>query len=276
MHDSGFQRCMTLVADLDREHEWGLTLHDQQDYAAHVAACCITIAGMSDARICNTIRHYHRDHALVEALRDANHHQHAACWAEWVRQATRILGACIAGRSSGDMAVVGFEDLAQEALHDLWRGLVQFKYQSSFQTWAYTIVSNALARHYRALQTKKRSALSVPLSLDPLLEHDAAFQHRRTPQPDEETLNTLLAEIVDQVLAQHPDRRLAVVFQLWAHDEQTLRMIGAQLQLSPARVHALLKQARALVRAELELQEWVEHAQCERSSSSACDTQLQH
>jgi RNA polymerase sigma factor (sigma-70 family) len=254
--DTELQRCFEFVTLLNAEHGWELTPQSQLDYARQIAACCANLTDTSDARICAMLRYYHKDHALVDALRDTTNREHSDRWADWTSQAIRFLAAKTAGTFGGDDIATSLEDLAQEAIHDLWRGLATFSYQSSFQTWAFTIIGHCLARHYRALATQKRGAFSPTHSLDMLLTAGDIFDDRGTPSLDELAFGDMLAELVQNVLDQHPDRRLAIIFQLWASEEQTLRTIGDQLDLSVARVHALLKQAIALLHNELAIQDW--------------------
>jgi RNA polymerase sigma factor (sigma-70 family) len=257
--DIDVQRCLTLVTLLTAEHGWELTPEIQRRYAEQVVAHCSDGAGSSEARLCAAIRYYHHDHALVDALRDPSHPENSQCWAEWTRQTLRFLTAKTRGVLSTDEAGTNLDDLTQEAVHDLWRGLRTFNYQSSFQTWAFSVIGHCLARHYRAFQTQKRSALPAAHSLDAMLAVGDSIQDHVTPPPEEAALGDTLEALVWRVLEEHPDRRLTTVFQLWACEEQTLRVIGDQLHLSPTRVHALLKQAIHILRSEQAIQDWAQH-----------------
>src|SRR5215212_4803425 len=93
LEDTNLQRCLKLVGLLDTEHGWGLTQQLQRHYAEQVVGCCANIAAMTDVQICAMLRYYHKDHALVEALRDSAHVDHADRWMEWIRQSLRILAA---------------------------------------------------------------------------------------------------------------------------------------------------------------------------------------
>jgi RNA polymerase sigma factor (sigma-70 family) len=252
-----FHRCLNLVNLLDAEHGWGLTQLMQKRYAEQIIGCCADITGRTEAQLSFMIQNYHRDHALVEALRDPAHHDHAERWDEWTQQCLRILAAKISGGQLVDAGAVSLEDLAQEANFDLWRGLAKFSYQSSFHTWAFTVIGHCVARHYRSRQTQKRGALSPAQSLDSMLAVGDTFQDQAAPSLDALAHGSILAATIARILNQQPDRRLAIIFHLWANEEQTLRTIGEQLHLSSARVHALLKQIIALLQEDLVLQRWV-------------------
>jgi RNA polymerase sigma factor (sigma-70 family) len=253
-----FQDCLGLVARLDAERGWELSQREQQQYARQVAEVCAGQADRDETDLCVVIGYYHSEHRLVEALRDTEHPEHAFMWSEWIRHASRILASKVAGVQPANHTVVGLEDLAQEAMHDLWRGLPAFRYQCRFQTWAFTVISNCLARHYRTLQTQKRGPLQQTQSLDAMLAVADTFVDLSSPSPDEEVLSTMLALLLRQVLEQHPDRRLAIIFHIWVSEERPLRAIGDELHLSAARVHGLLNQALVLLRNQPVVQEWVE------------------
>lgn len=215
-----------------------------------------------DHRRCAALRYvqyYHTEHALVEALRDAHHPDHAARWAEWTRHTLHILKARAGGLDRGATLATSLDDLVQEALYDLWRGVRTYQYRSRFQTWAFTVISNCFTRHRRARQAHKRSALPEAQSLEMLLAVGASIRDDTSLLPDEAALGATLAALAEQVLAQQPDQRLRVIFQLWAYEEQPLRTIGERLNLSVTRVHVLLVQALSLLRKELAIQDWVEH-----------------
>jgi len=268
-----FLRCLRLVDLLDAEHSWGLSQQQRRRYAEQLILYCPGIAGRTDAQLSFVIQNYHRDHALVEALRDPAHHDHAERWGEWTRQCLRILGAKIPGGQLVDAGAVSLEDLAQESNFDLWRGLAKFSYQSSFHTWAFTVIGHCVARHYRALLTQKRGALAPAQSLDSMLAVGDTFQDHTMPSPDAFARGTILAATIAHILNQQPDQRLPIIFQLWANEEQTLRTIGEQLHLSPARVHALVKQAIVLLQDELVLQDWAANSAEDIISEPVLDDQ---
>ncbi|HEU5011990.1 MAG TPA: sigma-70 family RNA polymerase sigma factor, partial [Roseiflexaceae bacterium] len=259
------------------EHAWSLSREELSGYIRYLLGSCPTLAGMSDVQIALALRYYHKDHAMVEALRDAANPQHAENWMAWTRQAMHILIARAGGLHGFRDDTMSLEDVVQEAVCDLWRGLGQFNYQSSFQTWAFRVISNCLARQYRFQQTQKRRTLAPPESLDTLLADGVSLHDRSTLAPDAVAFSHVLAGMVDRILAAQADRRLAMVFSLAVYDEQTLRMIGDQLHLSVARVHALLKQAQELLQADRALGDWNHEAlvavqQEESATTLVCHT----
>jgi RNA polymerase sigma factor (sigma-70 family) len=251
------QRCLDIIAQLDAEHGWGLTPQARQGYAQRITALCAGASNVSDAELSRMLRYYHTEHQLVEALLDRANPDHATRWTEWTQQALRWLKIKCASFAGYDSAI-SLEDLVQEAMADLWRGLRTYRYRSRFQTWAFTVIANCLVRHYRTYQTQKRGAFPQTHSLDAMIAVGETLFDRVTPAPDDVALSDGLAALLQQVLRQHPDVRLRAIFQLWAFEEQTLRAIGEQLNLSATRVHGLLTQALTLLRRELATHDWVE------------------
>jgi RNA polymerase sigma factor (sigma-70 family) len=260
MHDelSLFQRCLSTIAQLNDEHQWGLHTEQRLAYARHIAVCLASKADSTDIVLRMTALNYHADHAIVEALGDAEHPDHMNQWAEWTRSSTRILLSRSGSDTLLNEVAVSLEDLTQEAMIDLLKGLPAFSYQSRFHTWAYTVISNCLVRHHRSTHAMKRAAALGSQSLEKMIEVGQMPQDHAVVAPEEEVLGRELSELIRQVLAEHPDPRLATVFGIWTEEEQTLRAIGARLNLSATRVHALLTQALALLQSELRSQQWRE------------------
>ncbi len=257
-HEPKVQRCLHLLAQLNIELGWGLTLQAQQRYAEQIAKLCSDLSSPSDSELCRIVSYYHTEHQVVEALRDSTHPDHTTYWVEWTRQTLRWLIARSAVSLVIDEGAIDLDDLAQEALYDLWRGLGSYRYRSRFQTWAFTVISNCLIRACRASQTQKRGARPQTQSLDALIEAGHTLYDRTAPAPDELALSHTLDTLLQQTLTQHPDQRLTTIFQLWACEEQTLRTIGEQLNLSATRVHGLLHEALTLLRNELTSLDWIE------------------
>lgn len=251
------ERYLALVADLDSANDWQLAADVQLRYARQIAIYSAG-AALSEPQLRAMLCNYHRDHALVEALRDVEHAEHSARWMEWTQQTARILALKSPQLRSDGAEISMLDDLVQEALCDIWRGLPSFQYRSQFKTWTYTIISNCLRRHYRSSNTQKRGSQAQTQSLDSLLELEDVLGDPCTDLPEQLAADDLLDRLWRQVLAQHPDRRLATIFELWACQRETLQVIGQQLALSPTRVHTLLKTAIALLRAELLRQQWIE------------------
>jgi RNA polymerase sigma factor (sigma-70 family) len=263
-----YERCLRLVAGMSHEQQWQLDLLTLQRYAEQVVACFDQPGEVSDERLLRTIDNYHSDHVLVEALRAAEAHHSAAVWTEWSGIVLRILAHRLGAQPIGGDPVAHLDDLQQDALLDLWRGLPTFRYQSRFNTWATALVVNCAARRRRSIRASKRS-MNQAQSIDAVTSAVDNLEDEQALQPEQAVLSDELARLVRQVLGAHPDHRLRVVFELWVVERQSMRAIGERLNLSPARVHALLHQAVALIRGRLHANGWFEQSEAGGSTAEA-------
>jgi RNA polymerase sigma factor (sigma-70 family) len=245
-----------LTRRLNEVEAWGLSPIQLVGYVEAIQACFSEIDLPALDQLQTIIINYHSEHELVEALRNRSHAEHAVRWTQWSNLALRILLMKYRYVSTSDAVAVNIDDLVQEAMSNLWLALSSFRYQSRFQTWAYTVISNCFVRAHRAAQMQKRAVALKSTSLEQLQDTSDLPPPTLAPSPEEETASRALAALVQQVLAQHHDTRLGLIFYLWAHEDQPLRVIGDRLNLSVPRVHALLGQALHLLRNEPTIREW--------------------
>jgi RNA polymerase sigma factor (sigma-70 family) len=252
----------TLVVRLNNASGWQLAPDELRRYATTVAA----LAGERDAsddQLRLMLGYYHSEHRLVEALRDPAHPDHRSSWAVLAAQVRRILvnraGSALFGDHTYEL-----EDLAQEALIDVARGLPHYRYASRFQTWLFTVVSHCLHRAIRARGANKRVEGARVQSLETIEAAGNTPNALQIPGPEGEAQLRVLAMLLANVLAQSADKRLAAVMQLWLIEELPLRAIGARLHLSVGTVHALLGQALALLRDDAALRAWAVEADYEQ------------
>jgi RNA polymerase sigma-70 factor (ECF subfamily) len=249
------QQVLPIVAAVDAAQGWQLDAAAQRRYGARLID--LGAQALSDSQISALLMAYHQEHLLIEALIDTAHADNAAAWGVVGQQVRRILASKDVQRMAIDQAL-SLEDLAQETLADLWRGLPSFRHQSRLQTWIFTVASHCFNRAVRARRAQKRGALSTPESLELLqAELGETLADPSPAAPEDFAQLHLLADLVAQVLARQPDERLGAIFQLWAVEQQTLREIGTRLQLSVGRVHGLLAQAHAALRSDPSLRAWV-------------------
>jgi RNA polymerase sigma factor (sigma-70 family) len=243
-------RITTMVAVLNTTLGWGLSEEQQQAYAQAVAL--LIRDTHFDLVLQKLIVCYHEDHELVEALRERTHLEHDRAWTEWTSQVLAILRQKGIAWSA-DIATDG-DDLVQVALTQLAGALPSFRYASRFSTWAYSVIIQSVRRHLRDQHALKRS--SHLLSLDQHPELVTLPSPVGRPEGAAET--SVLATLIDDVLARQPDQRLAQIFKLWAIEDLRPAQIGRRVHLSPSRVRVLLAQARNLLRQQPAIQTWSE------------------
>lgn len=252
-------RCALVVATLDDEHSWRLDAAERRAYAAALARLAPPTAAADQLR--QVALHYHQDHRQVQTLAQAADPRHDDAWRGWVAQVLPILRH--AGLSWTDDAAIDADDLAQVARAALVRALPGFRYASRFSTWSRQVVVQCVQRYLRDLHALKRAARPYSLDHDParfdLALHDAAH-------PETLAHAQVLADMIDAVLGEQPDRRLATIFRLWAIDDLRVEEIGRRIQLSPAQVRALLQRCRQMLRHDPRIRAWLDPAAPERET----------
>lgn len=243
-------RCLKFVGKLNEEQGWNLSADEQQAYAAEVYVHLPK--GCTDDLLRKLIVYYHTEHELVHALLDCDHLGYEAHWKEWMTTAMAILQQARLGWSA-DGTTTG-EDLAQVALAQLLQALPTFHYTSRFSTWAYSVITRSVRRYLRDQSAGKRTG--HPISLDQHPQLDVVQREAEHPEMAA-TVRSLMA-LIDTVLTDRADERLAYIYQLWAVRDLRPEEIGKLVQLSPSRVRSLLAQARELLRAHPALQAWRE------------------
>ena len=242
-------RCALVVAMLDDEQAWQLGAAERHAYTSALARLVPGSATADQLR--QVALYYHLDHRQVQALAhtaDAHHHE---AWRAWVAQVLPILHH--AGLAQTDDAAIDADDLAQVARAALARALPNFRYASRFSTWSRQVVVQSIQRYLRDMRALKRAAR--PLSLD----HDARFDAPLDAAAHPETLAhaRLLADLIEAVLREQPDARLALIFRLWAIDDLRVEEIGRRIRLSQPQVRSLLQRCREMLRHDPRISTWL-------------------
>lgn len=153
------------------------------------------------------------------------------------RYQNRIRGFCLSLLSENEAA----RDAAQEIFIKAFKGLGNFRGDSSFSTWLYRIAYN----HCSSL--RGRAAQSRIESLDAMSEFDREKAEKRLEPaaPDDRELPELASQAIESLPAGY---RAAVYMRLQGAD---YRAIASALGVSPDSVRARLRRARVILRARL-------------------------
>lgn len=251
-----FERLFEVADNLNQIKTWGLSRKELRDYIEHLVHIHPDIQHFADDHLRTVLSNYHADHRHVRALSDQGDPHHLELWENWSRQVVRLVAARLRANAAIDIATIAIDDLAQEVLSDIWQALPTFRYESRFQTWIFTVVANRIARSFRTATTKKRSPAEGTQSLERIVGLDLV-EHPAAPSTEDVAMENSLELLLQRILAEHPDARLQRVFHLWMYDDQPLRVIGDQLNLSVSRVHALLNNALTILRSEQRLKSWL-------------------
>jgi RNA polymerase sigma-70 factor (ECF subfamily) len=147
--------------------------------------------------------------------------------------------------------ILRHEDDAAEALQDAflsaYRGLKNFKSESTFSTWLYRIATNASLMKYR----KRRDH---HISLDQSQSQNDEAEPLQLPdwsaQPPEELLTAETREVMEEGIQRLPEE-LRTVFLLRDIEQLSNAEVGEVLGLSVAAVKSRLHRARIALRERL-------------------------
>ena len=134
-------------------------------------------------------------------------------------------------------------DLTQETFLGIYRGIGSFRRDSRFETWLFSIATNAFRKRLRRGVAGKREGREV--SLEP-----AEDARDEAPVPGEDALRKERSRLLREAVEKLPEqmRRCLV---LRVYQEMKYREIAALLRLSPETVKVHLFQARRRLREEL-------------------------
>lgn len=143
-------------------------------------------------------------------------------------------------------------DIYQEAFLKIYRSLPSFRFECSFYTWVYRIVTNICLDHLRKKAVRKEevpvAAREDGAEMDML---EAASDARPDMNPEHSLLSRELGFRLERALARLTPRE-RMVFELKHHQGLRLRTIGEMLQTTEETVKNCLFRATQKLRASLE------------------------
>jgi len=144
------------------------------------------------------------------------------------------------------------EDDAAEALQDAFtsafRGLKNFKAESTFSTWLYRVATNASLMKYRK---RRDDHLSLEQSQSPQRDAEPMAIPDWSQQPLEELLDSETREVMEEGLRRLPED-LRTVFILRDEEGHSNAEVAEMLDLSVAAVKSRLHRARIALRDRLD------------------------
>jgi len=147
--------------------------------------------------------------------------------------------------------ILRHEEDAAEALQDAflsaYRGLKNFKSESTFSTWLYRIATNASLMKYRK---RRDNHVSLEQSQSRNDDADPIELADWTTQPVDDLLNAETRQVMEESVARLPED-LRTVFLLRDNQELSNAEVAATLALSVAAVKSRLHRARLLLRDRL-------------------------
>ncbi|MHC5038118.1 MAG: RNA polymerase sigma factor [Planctomycetota bacterium] len=129
------------------------------------------------------------------------------------------------------------EDISQDALVRVFRGLAGFREDASFRTWLYRIVINCFLNHRKAEQRRHDGAPGP----------DTPLPARRVPSPDEPLILDELKERLRREVASLPQRQ-RLAFVLHTYHGRKYDEIAAIMETSRENVKMNISLARKKLR----------------------------
>jgi RNA polymerase sigma-70 factor (ECF subfamily) len=141
-------------------------------------------------------------------------------------------------------------DLTQETFLGIYRGIGSFRRDARFETWLFTVATNAFRKRLRTGAAEKRSGQEVSLAGD---DDDRGLEDRVAadePAPGEAMLQKERTRLLRDVIERLPEQmRKCLVLRVY--HEMKYREIATVLKLSPETVKVHLFQARRRLQTEL-------------------------
>lgn len=137
-------------------------------------------------------------------------------------------------------------DLTQETFLGIYRGIGSFRHDSRFETWLFSIATNAWRKRLRRGSAGKREGQEVPL--EPETPRDEPRDEGSPPGDD--VLRRERARLLRAAVEKLPDQMKRCLV-LRVYQEMKYREIAVLLRLSPETVKVHLTQARRRLREDL-------------------------
>jgi len=122
-------------------------------------------------------------------------------------------------------------DVYQEAFLRVYRNLHTFRFDCSFHTWLYRIVTNLCLDHLRKRKVRREESTVVETGEGPLDRMDSLAEERAHGDPQRNLLSRELRAKIEAVLSELTPRE-RVVFELRHYQGMRLRAIGEMLGTS--------------------------------------------
>src|SRR5436305_14951397 len=122
-------------------------------------------------------------------------------------------------------------DVYQEAFLRVYRNLHTFRFDCSFHTWLYRIVTNLCLDHLRKRKVRREESTVVETTEGPLNRMDSVAEERVQGDPQRNLLSRELRSRIERVLGELTPRE-RMVFELRHYQGLRLRAIGDMLGTS--------------------------------------------
>jgi RNA polymerase sigma-70 factor, ECF subfamily len=141
-------------------------------------------------------------------------------------------------------------DVYQEAFLRVYRNLENFRFDCSFHTWLYRIVTNICLDHLRKRKVRKEESATVETGDGPLDRMDSFEEESAHTDPERTMWNRQLRERIEGALSRLTPRE-RMVFEMRHYEGLRLRNIGEILGTTEEAAKNCLFRATQKMRGEL-------------------------
>ncbi len=141
-------------------------------------------------------------------------------------------------------------DIYQEAFLRVYRNLHTFRFDCSFHTWLYRIVTNLCLDHLRKRKVRKEEATVVQTADGPIDRMEVVAEERAEGNPQRQLMSEQVARRIRSVLEELTPRE-RIVFEMRHYQGLRLRAIGDVLGTSEEAAKNCLFRATQKMRAAL-------------------------
>jgi RNA polymerase sigma-70 factor (ECF subfamily) len=145
-------------------------------------------------------------------------------------------------------------DIYQETFLRVYRNLQSFRFDCSFHTWLYRIVTNLCLDHLRKRKVRREDPAVVATAEGPLDRMDSVAEERAHANPQRTLLSNELKDRIQQVLGELTPRE-RMVFEMRHYQGMRLRAIGEVLGTTEEAAKNCLFRATQKMRSALG--EWI-------------------
>ena len=123
------------------------------------------------------------------------------------------------------------QDVYQEAFLRVYKNIHTFRFDCSFHTWLYRIVTNICLDHLRKKKVRKEEATVVETADGPMDRMDSFEENSAQADPERSLVNRRLSQRIESALGELTPRE-RMVFELRHYQGMRLRAIGEALGTS--------------------------------------------
>jgi len=138
------------------------------------------------------------------------------------------------------------EDIAQDIFIKVFRHIGNFRGESKFSTWLYSIMANTCASHARWVRNKRIREMETWHPVDKegtSLSHDVPDQ---SGDPEKKLLNKELGSVIQQIIARLKDRQRSVVI-MKDFQGKTYEEIASVMNMNLGTVRSTLSRGRLAI-----------------------------